>query len=97
MTGYPETIAPLVMDSSHLRCATCATTDRTAVSSLETLYTTYDDDEIIGSTPGHPNNKFGLSAKRPHAIACSNAGLMTADTKRSYDEAQFTYDYYREN
>ena len=79
MTGHPETIALLVMDSSHLRCATCAVTDKTFISTPETLDTTYNDDEIIGSTPELPNNEFGLNVKRPHAVACTNAGLMTAD------------------
>ena len=69
VTGYPETIAPLVMDSSHLRCATCAITDETVTSTPETLDTTHDNDEIKGSTPEHPNNQFGLNAKRPHAVA----------------------------
>ena len=32
VTGYPETIAPLVMDSSRLRCATCAIPKETIVS-----------------------------------------------------------------
>ena len=49
VTGYPETIAPLVMDSTHLRCATCAITDKTVTSTPGTLDVTYDDDEIIGS------------------------------------------------
>ena len=87
MTGYPETIAPLVMDSSHRRCATCAIPDETLVSTPETLGTTYDDDEIISSIPEHLNNEFGFSAKIPHAIACSNPGLMSIDTKRPYDKA----------
>ena len=82
MTSYPETIAPLVMDSSHLRCATCAITDKMVISIPENLNTTYNDDEIIGSTPDRSNNKFGLSTKRPHAVAYSNAGLKTTDTKR---------------
>ena len=86
VTGYPETIAPLVMDSSHRRCATCANTDKTVISSPENLNTIYNDDEIIGSIPGQPNNEFGLNAKRPHAVACLNPGLMTVDTKRPYDE-----------
>ena len=87
VTGYPETIAPLVMDSSHLRCATCAITDKTVTSTPETLDATYTDDEIIGSTPEQPYNEFRLNAKRPHTVAYSNADLMTADTKRPYDEA----------
>ena len=45
VTGYPETIAPLVMDSSCLRCATCAITDKTVTSSPETLYIIYDDEK----------------------------------------------------
>ena len=77
VTGYPETIAPLVMDSSHLRCATCANTDKTVISSPEILNTTYNDEEIIGSTPEQPNNEFGLNAKRPHVIACSKPNLMS--------------------
>ena len=83
VTGYPETIAFLVMDSSHLRCATCANNDKTVTS---TPNTTYIDDEIIGLTPERPNHEFGLNAKRPHAVACLNPGLMTVDTKRPYDE-----------
>ena len=77
------------MDSSHLRCATCANTNKAFVSSPETLDATHDDDETIGLIPEPLNNKFGLNAKRPHAVACSNPGLMTADTKRPYDEAHF--------
>ena len=69
VTGYPETIAPLVMDSSHLRCATCAITNKTVTSTPETLNVTHKDDEIIGSIPEPLNNEFGLSAKRPHAVA----------------------------
>ena len=87
MTDYPETIAPLVMDSSHMRCATRAITDKTVTSSPETLITTYENDEIIGSITEPYNNKLGLSAIRPHTVAYSDAGLMTADTKRPYDEA----------
>ena len=44
VTGYPETIAPLVMDSSHLRCATRANTDKMVTSSPETLNATYEDE-----------------------------------------------------
>ena len=87
VTGYPETIAPLVMDSSHRRCATCANTDRIVISSPEIPNTAYNDDEIISSISEQPNNEFGSNTKRPHAIAYLNPGLMTADTKRPYDEA----------
>ena len=86
-TGYPETIAPLVMDSSRLRCAMCANTDEIVVSTPETLDTACSDDKTICPIPGQLNDEFGLSAKRPHTVACINAGLMTADTKRPYDEA----------
>ena len=47
VTCYPETIASLVMDSSHLRCATCVIPDKTVVSIPENLNTTYEDDEIV--------------------------------------------------
>ena len=69
-------------------CATQAITEKLVVSSPETLVTTCNDDEIISSSPEQLNNVFGLNAQRPHGVAYSNAGLMTVDTKRPYDEAQ---------
>ena len=42
--------------------------------------------EWNGSVPGHQNTDFGINAKRTHAVAYSEAGLRTANTKRQYDE-----------
>ena len=56
VTGYPETIAPLVMDSPHLRCATPAITDKTVFSIPENIDTKYEDGEITSSTAGHLQN-----------------------------------------
>ena len=61
VTGYPETIAPLVMDSSHFGCATSASTDQMITSSPENFNTTYDDDEIIGPAAGLPQNAFDFT------------------------------------
>ena len=63
VTGYPETIAPLVMDPSRLRRATCAITEKPIISNPETLDTTYNNDEVVCSSPEHSNNELGLSTK----------------------------------
>ena len=61
VTGYPEMIAPLVMDSSHFGCATSAKTNKTVTSSPENLSTSLEGDEITGSVPGHQNTDFGIT------------------------------------
>ena len=60
VTGYPETIAPLVMDSSHLRCVTCAITTKTVVSIPENFDMKYEDGEITSSITGHSQNASAI-------------------------------------
>ena len=86
VTGYPKTISPLVMEPLRERCATCARTNELVISIPECLNTSFEVDKTNSSTPEHHFNEIVKSAKMPHAVACTKAGLMSFDTKRPYDE-----------
>ena len=67
VTGYPKTIAPLVMEPLRERCATCAKTNELVNSGPEYLVTSFEVDKTNRSNPEHHNNAIVKSAKRPHA------------------------------
>ena len=83
VTGYSETIAPLVMDSSHFGCATSARTDRMITSSPENLDTSYDDDEIIGPTTERSQNAVDIVNVHGPTTGHSQNALATGNVHAS--------------
>ena len=74
MTGYPETIAPLVMDPLRLRCASSDNIDKMTSSIPECF-----NNKNGVSTKVH-------IMKHAHML---DDGLISHDTKSSYAEGQF--------